>query len=175
MGGNKTNMYRNLIVVWFLTGLWHGASWNFILWGLYFGALIGFERIFLAERLKKLPVFVSHLYLILAVVFGWSIFYFTDLSQLFSFIGVMSGISGHAFWDINLNIQLKANLVWLLTAMVFCMPVTTLVKEQIGKYLTPQQRQVVPFALAITNVVMLLTSVAFLVGKSYNPFLYFRF
>ena len=175
MGGNKTNVYRNLFIVWFLTGLWHGASWNFIIWGLYFGVLIGFERIYLSERLKKLPVFVSHVYLLFAAVFGWSIFYFTDLSRLFSFIGVMTGLSGHAFWDLTLSIQLKANLLWLITAMIFCMPVTTYLKERIEQYLTPRQMQVVPFAYAISNVFMLLTSVGFLVGKSYNPFLYFRF
>jgi alginate O-acetyltransferase complex protein AlgI len=175
LGGNKTNLYRNLFIVWFLTGLWHGASWNFILWGLYFGVLIGFERIYLNKQLQKLPVAISHAYLLLAAIFGWSIFYFTDLSRLFSFIGVMTGLSGHAFWDVTLSIQLKANLLWLMTAIIFCMPVTTFIKDRFEKYLTPQQRQMVPFAYVISNVIMLLTSVSFLVGKSYNPFLYFRF
>lgn len=175
LGGNKTNMYRNLFIVWFLTGLWHGASWNFILWGLYFGVLIGFERIFLSKQLQKLPAFVSHVYLLFAAVVGWAIFYFTDLSRLYSFIGVMTGLSNHAFWDVTVGIQLEANLIWLLLAMLMCMPVTKYIKEQIEKYLTPEQLRVVPLASALVNVVLLLTSVSFLVGKSYNPFLYFRF
>jgi alginate O-acetyltransferase complex protein AlgI len=175
LGGNKTNLYRNLFIVWFLTGLWHGASWNFIIWGLYFGVLIGIERAFLNKWLQKLPVFVSHSYLLLVAVVGWAIFYFTDLSRMFSFLAVMTGASGHAFWDITLSIQLKANLFWLILAIAFCMPVTAFFKAKLEKYLPQQQQQYIPFAHALINVAFLLTSVAFLVGKSYNPFLYFRF
>ena len=175
LGGNKTNMYRNLFIVWFLTGLWHGASWNFILWGLYFGVLIGLERVFLSRWLKKLPIFFSHSYLLIAVMVSWSIFYFTDLSRLYSFLAIMTGASGHVFWDISLGIQLEANSFWLLAAIIFCMPVTNFVKAQLEKYLSSVQLQYASFAHALINVGLMLTSVGFLVGKSYNPFLYFRF
>ena len=175
LGGNKTNMYRNLFIVWFLTGLWHGASWNFILWGLYFGLLIGVERLFLNRYLQKLPVFVSHVYLLFAAVAGWSIFYFIDLSRLLSFLGVMSGVSGHAFWDVTLGIQLKANLIWLMLAILFCMPVTHFLKKKLDVYLSAQQKRAVPYLIVVSNASMLIVSISFLVGKSYNPFLYFRF
>jgi alginate O-acetyltransferase complex protein AlgI len=175
LGGNKTNFYRNLLIVWFLTGLWHGASWNFIFWGLYFGVLIAVERLFLSKFLERLPVFVSHTYLILIAIFGWVIFYFTDLSRLGSYLSVMMGFSGQAFWDIALSSQLMAHIIWFIIAIIFCMPVTEFIESRFGHKLSDKQWQMMPYAQTVVNVVFLLVSVAFLVGKSYNPFLYFRF
>ena len=175
LGGNKTKVYRNLFIVWFLTGLWHGASWNFILWGLYFGVLIAIERVFLSKALKRVPVFLSHVYLLFVAVIGWAVFYFTDLSRLASFFSVLFGTSANPLWDVALGIQLKANLFWIVLAIVFCMPVIRFIKTNTEKFLTPRQMQIVSYTNAFFNVGLLLTSVAFLVGKSYNPFLYFRF
>ena len=175
LGGNKTNFYRNLLIVWFLTGLWHGASWNFIFWGLYFGILIAVERLFLSKFLERLPVFISHTYLILIAIFGWVIFYFTDLSRLGSYLGVMTGVSGHAFWDVALGIQLRANIIWFVIALIFCMPVMEFLKYRFGNKISERQWQVVPYVQTAINVIMLLVSVAFLEENSYNPFLYFRF
>lgn len=175
LGGNKTKVYRNLFIVWFLTGLWHGANWNFILWGLYFGVLIGIERAFLGDVLKRLPKPISHVYLVLVAILGWAIFYFTDMWRMFSFVAVMTGASGHAAWDVALGITLKANLLWLMLALVFCMPVGRFLSALMQRYLSPRQWQIIPYANALFNVCLLLMSVAFLVGRSYNPFLYFRF
>jgi alginate O-acetyltransferase complex protein AlgI len=175
LGGNKTNFYRNLLIVWFLTGLWHGASWNFIFWGLYFGILIALERLFLSKFLERLPVFFSHTYLILIAIFGWVIFYFTDLSTLGAYLSVMMGFSGHAFWDVALGSQLQANIIWFLIALIFCMPVAKFLKAKLDHRITDKQRLALPYMQTAWNVVMLLISVAFLVGKTYNPFLYFRF
>lgn len=175
LGGNKTNFYRNLLIVWFLTGLWHGASWNFIFWGLYFGLLIAIERLFLSKLLERLPVFLSHTYLILIAIFGWAIFYFTDLTKLGAYLQVMTGFSGHAFWDVTLGIHLRANIIWLLLAFIFCMPVMQFMKEKVGYRLSEKQWQVLPYVQTAANVIMLLVSVAFLEENSYNPFLYFRF
>jgi alginate O-acetyltransferase complex protein AlgI len=175
LGGNKTNFYRNLLIVWFLTGLWHGASWNFIFWGLYFGVLIAVERLFLSKYLERLPVFVSHAYLILIAIFGWVIFYFTDLSRLGSYLSVMMGFSGQAFWDIALSSQLMAHIIWFIIAIIFCMPVTEFMESRFGHKISDKQWQMMPYAQTVLNVIFLLVSVAFLVGKSYNPFLYFRF
>jgi alginate O-acetyltransferase complex protein AlgI len=175
LGGNKTKIYRNLIIVWFLTGLWHGASWNFILWGLYFGGLIAIERVLLSKLLQRMPTFVSHAYLLFAAIVGWAIFYFTDLHRLGTFLSVMFALNGNTLWDVALGIQLKANIFWLMLAIICCMPVSDFIKSKMEKYLTPSQLRFVPYATGFVNVVLLLTSVAFLVGKSYNPFLYFRF
>src|SRR5687767_4255527 len=89
LGGNRTNFFRNLFIVWFLTGLWHGPSWNFIFWGLYFGILIALERLFLEKALNAIPQFFSHIYLLFAAVMGWALFYFTDLNQLGKFLSII--------------------------------------------------------------------------------------
>lgn len=175
LGGNKTYFYRNLLIVWFLTGLWHGASWNFIFWGLYFGVLIALERLFLIKIFERLPVFLSHTYLIIIAIFGWVIFYFTDLSKLGSYLGVMTGLSGQALWDIALTSQLQANILWLLIALIFCMPVAEFLKAKLQHKITNKQALALPYAETALNLAMFLVSVSFLVGKSYNPFLYFRF
>ena len=85
LGGNRKGLYRqiiNIAVVWFLTGLWHGASWNFILWGLYFGVLLMIEKLFMLKVLKKAPAIISHIYSIIIILFGWVLFYFENLNEM---------------------------------------------------------------------------------------------
>ena len=91
LGGNKHNRFFNLLIVWFLTGLWHGASWNFIIWGLFYGILIVFEKFIGKERLDKIPSFLMHFYLIFIVIIGWVIFYFEDISQGITYLSIMFG------------------------------------------------------------------------------------
>ncbi len=173
MGGNRKHQYFNLFIVWFLTGLWHGASWNFILWGLWFGLLIMVERLFLRKVLDKLPAVVGHLYLLLAAVLGWVLFYFTDLGKAWDCLRVMFGAAGTGFWDITLEITLENNLFWLIAAVAFCMPIYPRVRAFIEN--RPALANVAGWLKTPTNLLMLATNTALLVGSSYNPFLYYRF
>jgi len=173
LGGNRKHQYLNLFIVWFLTGLWHGASWNFILWGLWFGVLIIAERLFLKKVLEKLPAFFSHVYLLLAVVLGWVLFYFTDLTQVWNCLKVMFGAAGTGLWDLGLEIQLQNNLFWLIAAIVFCMPIVPTVKKYLEAH--PKLFAVSGYVQIPANVVMLAVCTALLVGQSYNAFLYYRF
>lgn len=173
LGGNRRLYYRNLLIVWFLTGLWHGASWNFILWGLYFGFLIAIERLFLNRWLERLPAIFSHVYLIGIAMVGWTIFYFTDLNALSDYIGVMFGISSGLVWDSTLTDTLMSNMFWLLPALIFCLPVYPIMTRT-GLF-SGMFKSAHPYAGMIWNLVLLFVSVSFLVGKTYNPFLYFRF
>ncbi len=173
MGGNRKHQYYNLLVVWFLTGLWHGASWNFILWGLWFGLLIMAERLFLRKILDKLPAFVGHLYLLFVVMLGWVLFYFTDLGKAWECLRVMFGAAGSGFWDVSLEIVLTNNLFWLIAAIAFCMPLYPKARAFIES--RPLLSNIAGWVKIPANLLMLVTNTALLVGSSYNPFLYYRF
>ena len=125
----------NLLAVWLLTGLWHGASWNFILWGLYYGAFIALERLFLGDLLDRMPAVFGHLYLLLLATTGWVIFYFTDLGKLGGYLSVMFGLSGARGWDSNVQITLLNNIFWVALAAFFCMPAVKWLKRAVSERL----------------------------------------
>lgn len=175
LGGKYRHQIFNICVVWFLTGLWHGASWNFILWGVFYGALLIVEKLGLLKVLEKIPSVFSHLYLLFLTLIGWTIFYTTDLGKLGGYFGVMFGLSGNAFSDPQLSITFMNNLFWLVVAVLFCMPITQLVKRWAQAQRSEGVRAGISIVNAIINVMLLFVCTAMLVGDSYNPFLYFRF
>ncbi|MFM2018626.1 MAG: hypothetical protein RL007_2282 [Bacteroidota bacterium] len=174
LGGNKKWQIRNLFVVWFLTGLWHGASWNFIFWGLYFGILIYIEKIFLMKILNKVRP-LAHLYLIFIAIIGWALFYFTDFSRLQHFLSMMFGAHSNGFWSIQLGLALQENVFWLIIAMILCLPVYKWTNKRFKKMLTRDNFNWMWMLSTGFNFAMLLLSTAMLAGKSYNPFIYYRF
>lgn len=175
LGGKYRHQIFNICVVWFLTGLWHGASWNFILWGVFYGALLIVEKLGLLKVLEKIPSVFSHLYLLFLTLIGWTIFYTTDLGKLGEYFGVMFGLSGNALSDPQLSITFMNNLFWLVAAVLFCMPITQLVKRWTQAQRSEGVRAGISIVNAIMNVMLLFVCTAMLVGDSYNPFLYFRF
>lgn len=177
LGGNRTHGIRNLFIVWGLTGLWHGASWNFILWGLYFGALIFLERVALNRLLDSLPRAIGHSYLLLVAYFGWALFYFTDLSQLGSYLGVMFGSNAHLTATDELSIVLREHLYWLALAILGCVPVYDALRARVREAVAGSRarQRWVGVGLMAMNLGILTVATTMLVGRSYNPFLYFRF
>ncbi|MBR5559591.1 MAG: MBOAT family protein [Oscillospiraceae bacterium] len=173
LGGNRHHLIRNLMITWFLTGMWHGASWNFILWGLFYGVLILFERLFLGKTLCRIPV-LNRIYTLFCVVLGWALFYFTDMSRLGSFVKVLFG--GGAAIDPMLTVTLSNNLFWLIAAVLFCAPLAPAFWSWLlGVTHSDRGIEAVGWAQTLINVFILLVCTALLVGQSYNPFLYFRF
>ena len=173
LGGNRRGKMRtllNLLIVWLLTGLWHGASWNFVLWGLYFGILLIIEKLFLLKVLDKLPPFVSHIYSLFFIVFGWVIFYFADdvggLSAMLEFIPRL--FSG-GFISADALAVIKGSVLLLAAA---CVASTPLIRKI---YMKLRQRKGFVIAEIIAVAVILVLSTASIVGDSYNPFLYFKF
>jgi len=176
LGGNKSWAWRNLFIVWALTGFWHGASWNFMLWGLYFGVLIALERLFIARLLNALPVAISHFYLMFVVTLGWALFYFTDLSTLVAFIQILFGMNASSFMGTSTTDDLSTHAFWIAIAVLWCMPVGQWLQNKFRWFrLTVWPASTQTAILLVTDIVLLLTSTALLVGQSYNPFLYFRF
>ncbi len=169
LGGNrkgKARTFINLIIVWFLTGLWHGASWNFVLWGLYFAVILIIEKAFLGRLLDKLPRFISHIYAIALILFGWFIFIWCDLENPMQYLQSLFAsplVSGNAFYDFVRSLLFLAVLTVGATKLphkIYC----KLCDKTIFKVI---------MCIALPLVLLLCT--AYLVDSSYNPFLYFRF
>ncbi|MCM1524580.1 MAG: MBOAT family protein [Ruminococcus sp.] len=177
LGGNRRHRIFNIAVVWFCTGLWHGASVNFILWGLYFGVLLVIEKAFLLDLLEDLPKIFGHIYLILAVIFGWMIFYFTDLTKIAGCFGAMIGADGISGTDILTESKLKGSLWLIAAALILCAPVYKSLSrwgERVGKATKGGFIAVSTVKTVFLGLVLFASSVS-LVGDTFNPFLYFRF
>ena len=176
LGGNRAGMaktIRNLLIVWCLTGFWHGASWNFLLWGLYYGAWIVAERFLYPKLLDRTPKAVRVACTLLIVLVGWILFYHTDLSLAGAHIGALIGIGATGLIDANVVTVLQTYTVFPLLAAVCCLPVIPRVKAALER--TPLGARALPVAAVLLQTVVLALSVIFLVGQSYNPFIYFRF
>lgn len=177
LGGNRRHQLRNMFIVWALTGLWHGASWNFVLWGLYYFVFLAIEKLFLGKFLEKLPAVVGHAYALFIIVVGWVFFYFDDVSRLGQMLKLMFGFSGQAGVLPTDTVLLKNHLVFFLVAIIACIPVSKLVKALLIRFSArdPVQESASGAAGILYDVALLFFSTAALVGASYNPFLYFRF
>ena len=167
MGGNRKHQWLNIFCVWFLTGMWHGASWNFIFWGLYFGIILVIEKMWLLRLLKRIPA-LGHVYSLLVVYVGWGIFYFDDFGTMQTFFRTF--FHGAGEWTGFEVKQIISGNLWLwIVALIFCAPVRKIAEERISK---PAVKYGIRAALSI---VILFLSVSLLVGATNNAFLYFRF
>ena len=171
LGGNRKGLGRQIInmsVVWFLTGLWHGASWNFILWGVYFGILLIIEKTFLLKALKKAPAIVRHIYALFFIVVGWVLFYFENMGEMGVFLGRLFGAQGFGL-SVNTGAAILSFLPLMIAAAVISTPLLTNTFHRI-------KSSGVRMVLENTGCVLsLLLCTASLAGSSYNPFLYFKF
>ena len=168
LGGNKKGNVRqiiNIFIVWALTGIWHGASLNFMFWGMYFGVLLILEKLVLKKVLEKIPTVFGHVYMLLAVLLGWVLFAIDDANTMFSYFGTMFGSNGFAGGE-SVYLLLK-----YLGLVLVCVVASTPVFKLHNKM--PKVLRVVVTNLFL--VAILVASIALIVGDSYNPFLYFRF
>ena len=176
LGGNRckrSKQIRNIAIVWLLTGIWHGASWNFVMWGVYFGVLLVIEKFVLLKWLNRLPAFVSHIYAIVFVWIGWVIFAFDDLSLGINYLKSMFGLNGLSFANDQTLYLLLNYAIMLLILIVACTQFPK--KLAIKVFGDHGETRVTGIAQGIFIVAIFLVAVAYLVDASYNPFLYFRF
>lgn len=171
LGGNRKGVKRqilNLLIVWGLTGLWHGAAYNFVLWGLYYGLLLILEKFVLKKFLDKLPAFVQHIYTLFIIIIGWGLFYFTDVGQLGEFMVDLFNFGNGICGDQAFNL-IMSNLPMFIIAAVASTPLATML------YTRFEHTRFMWIPETLYCIGVLAVSTASLVNQSYNPFLYFRF
>ncbi len=173
LGGNRVSQakwVRNVLVVWFLTGLWHGASWNFCLWGLYFGVLLMVEKLFLGRLLERLPGVLRHAYALLIVLIGWVLFELDSIPAILGYLGDMFALNGIDLYNPESLYVLRSNLVLLLIATIGAVPLAENLYQRVSEHVLVRT-VVMPAFYAL----VLVASTAYVVDSSFNPFLYFRF
>ena len=176
LGGNRCKIakqIRNILVVWMLTGIWHGANWNYVLWGCYYGALLLIEKLVLKKVLNRLPGIIQRIYTMFFVVIGWIIFKCEDMAYGISYLKAMFGGFGQGLWN-NETIYLLGNYAVLFVLAI--LGSTMLPKKAAGVVLGGRKRTWAENVIYIAfYAVIFFVSVAYLVDATYNPFLYFRF
>jgi alginate O-acetyltransferase complex protein AlgI len=173
LGGNRRGTGRqilNIAIVWALTGLWHGASWNFLFWGVYFGIILVLEKLFLLKFLKKAPSFVSRIYSLILIVFGWLIFYYSDdVGGVKAMAQYIRSMFTGGFLSSDGAVAALSSIPILVAAGIASTPVIRRVYDKLSKL------KCFPFIEAAAAAVILIICTASLVNDSYNPFLYFKF
>lgn len=176
LGGNRVSRGRwifNLLIVWSLTGLWHGDSWNFILWGLYFALLLIIENLFLQNILSKLPALIQHIYAKFFIIISFVIFNNENIKDLWSSLYNMFNFRGIDLYNDFSTYYLKSYTVLLIVSMIGATPILKNIIQKINKNVTGQK--VISTINPILNIVLLVVVTAYLIDGSFNPFLYFRF
>ena len=177
LGGSrcsKAKYVRNIFIVWFLTGMWHGASWNYILWGLYFAVFLLLEKFVIQGRMPRIA---GHVYALVVVYFGWVLFKFENFAELGMVLAGMFGLAGGGFTGLEVHTLFMQNIFLMLFCFIAC---TELGKRLHKALFDAAQRNDIALTIygiteAITPVILLVIAVAALAGASYNPFIYFQF
>ena len=173
----KRRKYAGLLLVWFCTGFWHGASWNYIIWGLYFGLFVFIEQLIGKKRLKKVPAVIMHIYAKLIIIVGFGIFYFNDksggISALGTFFGNLVGANGNMLIDLGTQTSFMNNIFLIIAAIVCSTPVIPAIRKKLLE--TDAGQNAVGISTVVSNVVILAIGTLMLVSSTNNPFLYWQF
>lgn len=173
LGGNRKRQLLNIFVVWFLTGFWHGASWNFIIWGLYFGTIIYLEKKVFFKFTKKLPQIIQWFFAIIIIMVGWAIFYYVDLNNLSTFLKALVGLNNNPLYSDTLPITFMGNIAFVVVTIIASTPAPKMLFHKLKDNSTMNRN--LDFTQIIFNVSLIFCIISLLVGESYNPFLYYRF
>lgn len=172
LGGNRKGQfmtYRNLLVVWVLTGFWHGASWNFLAWGFYFAIILMLEKWFMLKVLERIPRALSHAYAIILILLGWVLFAFDNLGQGMSFMVAMFGFKGKGLFNPSAFSVIIPYIPMLLILTAASTPLASIL------YTSLKEKKPIQIIVPLYCMIILIICTAYLVDATYNPFLYFRF
>lgn len=179
LGGNRVGRWklvRNIFIVWFLTGLWHGASWNFIWWGLYFGLILWIEKWWTLRWLDRAPRAVRHTYALVLILFGWVLFEMETVQAITEYVLTMFGqgsaAAGGPVWIDNYTLYLLFSYAGVL---ILCIIASTPAVKQLMRKIETKQPTIVHMLKGISSILLLVCCIAYLVDATFNPFLYFRF
>ena len=177
LGGSRcsTVMYvRNIFIVWFLTGMWHGASWNYILWGLYFALFLLLEKFVIKDRLPKVA---AHIYALVVVYLGWVLFHFEDFSQMGCVMLGVFGLSGNGFTSLEVHTLFLQNIFLLIFCVIACTSFGKWLHGQLFQLAKRNNGALIAYSVleAVTPAILLIIAAIALAGASYNPFIYFQF
>lgn len=175
LGGNRVGVFRNIInifIVWSLTGFWHGAGWNFMMWGFYFAVLLVLEKFVFKNILEKIPTFFKHILTLFLVLMSWVMFAVEDFNEMGQYFVTLFTGSGNGLADDGFLYNIKSYGLIILIAMVLSTPVYRILKEKIA---VCRLKNVIYVLGSVVFVLLFLVTVSFLVRNTYNPFLYFRF
>lgn len=170
LGGNRVSTgrhIRNILVVWALTGLWHGASWNFVFWGVYYGLLLLAEKFLLGRFLEKAPVWLRNLYTMFAVIIGWVFFSQTTPAAIGKMLGAMFGLGASCFTDRASLYALKSGLILMIISVISCRPGLYQYFKRLARRNT--------YLAAVINAILFFLCIAYMIYSSYTPFMYQQF
>lgn len=174
LGGNRTTFFkhiRNIMIVWILTGLWHGASWNFVLWGLYYGIILIVEKYILKQYLEKLPKVIQHLLTMIVVMIGWVLFANTSLQGICSFLCSLFHLNGNALYDSSSLFIFKNYFIYFFIGILWCTPLFSKLSTLFSKYF----KEELWFIKPILTILCWIIIITFMVSDTYQSFLYFQF
>lgn len=174
LGGNRKGLakqIRNILIVWFLTGAWHGASWNFILWGLYFGVILILEKMFLLKFLEKIPAIFRHIYTIFLVLISWLIFAFEDLGKIGEYFKALFNFNYSYSYNSEGIYYLKNYAIIIIIGIILSTPIIT----KLLKKMETKNKLLPSLITSFIYIAIFIFSTSYLVSDSFNPFLYFRF
>ena len=176
LGGSRVNKYkliRNILVVWTLTGLWHGAAWNFIIWGLYFGIILLIEKLVLKKYLDKMPNILKHLYVLLIVGLSFVIFGADNMTLAFDILKNIVGLNGLPFYNKITSYYLRNYIIIIILGILFSTPIIKNIIERLKK--KDSIKKIINLGEIVLILIIFLLVTSSLIDNSYNPFLYFRF
>ncbi len=178
LGGSRVKKIiniRNIFIVWALTGIWHGAAWNFVIWGIYYGVILLLEKFILKEYIDKFPKWLKHTYTLLLVMIGWLIFAFDDMTLLGNYTNILFGIGNNPFIDSSFIYYFSNYFIIIVIAIILSMPTYHIIKDKLLTIKDEKTELIIFIIRIMMYLLLLIITTSYLVADTYNPFLYFRF